>query len=119
MLDVLEIPGRLQLRSADGSRKVTGDRCRYSQTENTVTLDGNCLVEYLDEHGEHLLETPRVVFDCNTRTIVTGMNPAAQDKEATSEPDSPPKRTTITIPFATRPAGNSGTSPVPGGQKKR
>ncbi|MBR6470297.1 MAG: hypothetical protein IKS83_00740 [Victivallales bacterium] len=121
MLDALEIPGRLHLRSADGSRKVTGDRCHYSQAENAVVLDGNCRLEYLDERGEHLVETPRVAFDCNTRTIVTGQEPAKgePDKETAGTPSRTSTRTTITIPFATRPASPSESSARTGSQKKR
>ncbi|MBQ4481116.1 MAG: hypothetical protein II943_10805 [Victivallales bacterium] len=120
MLDALEIPSRLQLRSADGSRKVTGERCRYTQAENAITLEGDCHFEYVDERGRHQVDAPRVVFDCNSRTITTGVDSSddafAKNEDGTARP---PKRTTITIPFATRPADDVEPTPSAGGQKKR
>lgn len=101
MLESLEIPGKVSLQSMDGSRKVVGDRCAYRQEDDTITLDGNCKLEYMDERGYHAVTSPRVVFDCATRTIVTGNLPV----EPTSPDDEPakPTRTTITIPFASHP----------------
>ncbi|MBR4518555.1 MAG: hypothetical protein IKO65_06110 [Victivallales bacterium] len=102
MLESLEIPGKVTLRSADNSRIVTGDRCRYSQANNDIVLDGDCHLEYADERGRHTVTSPQVVFDCATRTIVTGRGSATAGTEAGGESPKP-ARTTISIPFASHP----------------
>ena len=96
---------------------VTGDRCRYSQAENNIVLDGDCRLDYVDERGRHTVTSPQVVFDCASRTIVTG---AATD---TTVPDvglEPPKpvRTTITIPFASHPVETREPGLPPRGLKR-
>ena len=106
MLESLEIPGKVTVRSEDGSRFVSGDRCRYEQSTNAITLDGDCRVEYTDERGTHRLESPQVVFDGNTRTITTGVEATQvvdnQVDTINAEAPAPHSRTTITIPFANR-----------------
>lgn len=111
MLESLEIPGKVTLQSADGSRRVTADRCRYRQESNDITLDGDCRLEYRDERGVHAVDTPQVVFDCGTRTITTGVATAATmapDAGSAVTPAASVKsgRTTITIPFASHPVEN-------------
>lgn len=117
MLESLEIPGKVTLRSADNSRIVTGDRCRYSQASNDIVLEGDCHLEYADERGRHTVSSPQVVFDCATRTIVTGRSPSPAATEAGGESPKP-SRTTISIPFASHPVNQREPGVLPRSLRK-